>query len=511
MNRPRQTALESFFAPSRNTFTVEGASRTIKSIRRDHSHPSLKQSQRSQAINQTQQEDASLEEQGGERQVASDTEAFDNVIARRPLSRRCSQTTGSIPSSPHEEQMKGSITSAATLTSSLCELNEARLSSPSSQASLRQRSLSTSKPSLNPAQTVSAIQALNNCEAVSKDRLSKLRENSQGSTSQKATANHESDDETQISVVEGQEVMEDMPEDANQDEGRNTEIVSPNHETPKISEDEAAVEAIEIEDQTIETASGVQDHTIKHSTHANRPILEIESSTDENLLLSTRHSASAVWCGVDQQLSEQTSASPQHILSGSGRDLSIRNDPPPENRKIDFSTSCDPQRTSASSSSSPIVKPRVSQRLKPDKAYRDEIISTAPQGEVIMRFDLSRLRKRFANAGNRQAGAQSKRVSQLVKQGDLEEAAGIKNKDSELAEETLSRVISKADFEKMEVKGQFNKGFIIARLQSTDNGTDDLFIIDQHASDEKYNFETLQQTTKIKAQALIKYVQNLYY
>lgn len=298
--------------------------------------------------------------------------------------------------------------------------------------------------------------------------------------------------------------MEDMPEDANQDEGRNTEIVSPNHETPKISEGEAAVEAIEIEDQTIETASGVQDHTIKHSTHANRPILEIESSTDENLLLSTRHSASAVWCGVDQQLSEQTSASPQHILSGSGRDLSIRTDPPPENRKIDFSTSCDPQRTSASSSSSPIVKPRVSQRLKPDKAYRDEIISTAPQGEVIMRFDLSRLRKRFANAGNRQAGAQSKRVSQLVKQGDLEEAAGIKNKDSELAEETLSRVISKADFEKMEVKGQFNKGFIIARLQSTDNGTDDLFIIDQHASDEKYNFETLQQTTKIKAQALIK-------
>lgn len=506
MNRPRQTALESFFAPSRNTFTVEGASRTIKSIRRDHSHPSLKRSQHSQAISQTQQENAGLEEQEGEHQVASDREAFEDVIARRSLSRRCSQTTANIPSSPHEEQTKGSITSAATLTSSLCEPDEARLSSPSSQASLRQRTLSMSKPSLNPAQTVSVIEALNNREAISKDRMSKLRENPQSTISQKPTVKYESDDETQISVEEGQEVMEDMSEDAGQDEGRNMEIVSPNHETQKVSEDEANVETIEVEDQTMVRGSRIQDHTINQSRHANKRILEIESSTDENILLPTRHSASAVWCGVDQQLSEQTPTSSQHTLSESGRDLSSRNDPPPENRKIDFSTSCNPQRTSASSSSSPIAKPRVSQRLRSDKAYRDEIISTAPQGEVIMRFDLPRLRKRLANAGNRQAEAQNKRVSQLVKQDDLEETAGIKNKDSERAEEALSRVISKADFEKMEVKGQFNKGFIIARLQSVDDGTDDLFIIDQHASDEKYNFETLQQTTKIKAQALIKYV-----
>ena len=36
---------------------------------------------------------------------------------------------------------------------------------------------------------------------------------------------------------------------------------------------------------------------------------------------------------------------------------------------------------------------------------------------------------------------------------------------------------------KMKVIGQFNKGFIIAQLD------DDLFIVDQHASDEKFNFE----------------------
>lgn len=52
-----------------------------------------------------------------------------------------------------------------------------------------------------------------------------------------------------------------------------------------------------------------------------------------------------------------------------------------------------------------------------------------------------------------------------------------------VAEETLRRVIRKSDFLKMEVLGQFNLGFIIARLGS------DLFIVDQHATDEKYRYD----------------------
>lgn len=37
----------------------------------------------------------------------------------------------------------------------------------------------------------------------------------------------------------------------------------------------------------------------------------------------------------------------------------------------------------------------------------------------------------------------------------------------------------------MQVIGQFNLGFIVCRLG------EDLYIIDQHAADEKYNFERL--------------------
>lgn len=49
----------------------------------------------------------------------------------------------------------------------------------------------------------------------------------------------------------------------------------------------------------------------------------------------------------------------------------------------------------------------------------------------------------------------------------------------------------------MEIVGQFNLGFIITKLGR------DLFIVDQHATDEKYNFETLQAQTTLKNQKLV--------
>ncbi|NXF01239.1 PMS2 endonuclease, partial [Smithornis capensis] len=69
--------------------------------------------------------------------------------------------------------------------------------------------------------------------------------------------------------------------------------------------------------------------------------------------------------------------------------------------------------------------------------------------------------------------------------------------DNKVAEDELRKEISKEMFAKMEIVGQFNLGFIIAKLNS------DLFIIDQHATDEKYNFEMLQQHTVLQGQKLI--------
>ncbi|GAM22137.1 hypothetical protein SAMD00019534_053120 [Acytostelium subglobosum LB1] len=69
---------------------------------------------------------------------------------------------------------------------------------------------------------------------------------------------------------------------------------------------------------------------------------------------------------------------------------------------------------------------------------------------------------------------------------------------SNTAESELTRYFKKEYFKKMHVIGQFNLGFIIARLGG------DLFIIDQHAADEKYNYETLQKNEVINSQPTIK-------
>ncbi|KAM7381922.1 hypothetical protein PAMA_012671 [Pampus argenteus] len=69
--------------------------------------------------------------------------------------------------------------------------------------------------------------------------------------------------------------------------------------------------------------------------------------------------------------------------------------------------------------------------------------------------------------------------------------------ENQNAEEELKKEISKDMFKEMEIIGQFNLGFIITKFNS------DVFMIDQHATDEKYNFEMLQQHTVLQGQKLI--------
>lgn len=97
------------------------------------------------------------------------------------------------------------------------------------------------------------------------------------------------------------------------------------------------------------------------------------------------------------------------------------------------------------------------------------------------------------------------------------------------AEEKLSLSIHKGDFGKMKIVGQFNLGFVLAvrpgntaapfstadpvppstssssssTQQNLSQQDDELFIIDQHASDEKFNFERLQATTVVQSQRLV--------
>jgi len=92
---------------------------------------------------------------------------------------------------------------------------------------------------------------------------------------------------------------------------------------------------------------------------------------------------------------------------------------------------------------------------------------------------------------------QSLNANKGINEKYLKFRAKINPSDNSSAEKELQKSIQKSDFAKMEIFGQFNLGFLIVGLGG------DLFIIDQHASDEKYNFETLQQTTELKSQIMV--------
>ncbi|KAH7327868.1 hypothetical protein B0I35DRAFT_2950 [Stachybotrys elegans] len=87
----------------------------------------------------------------------------------------------------------------------------------------------------------------------------------------------------------------------------------------------------------------------------------------------------------------------------------------------------------------------------------------------------------------------------------------VEDLDASDAEARLALIISRSDFLRMRVAGQFNLGFIIAVRPAAASdapdgrtGSDELFIIDQHASDEKYNFERLQSSMVVQSQRLVQ-------
>ncbi|KAM4631574.1 mismatch repair endonuclease PMS2 [Discoglossus pictus] len=109
---------------------------------------------------------------------------------------------------------------------------------------------------------------------------------------------------------------------------------------------------------------------------------------------------------------------------------------------------------------------------------------------VPLHFSMSHLAKRMESL-NRQR--REKEESDKYRRFRAKISPG----ENQAAEAELQKQISKEMFAKMDIIGQFNLGFIITKLDT------DLFIIDQHATDEKYNFEMLQQNTVLQGQKLI--------
>lgn len=151
-------------------------------------------------------------------------------------------------------------------------------------------------------------------------------------------------------------------------------------------------------------------------------------------------------------------------------------------------------------------------KLKSDTDLDNEDINDAHMEKkdiMVAQFDINRCRLKSSRGllgCGLKAGSQKKdkghkkrhyAAATLAKGSVIEDGA---EKEASLAAATreLERSFNKEDFKRMKVIGQFNLGFIIAKID------EDLFIIDQHASDEKYNFERLSQTTILNRQPLLR-------
>ena len=100
----------------------------------------------------------------------------------------------------------------------------------------------------------------------------------------------------------------------------------------------------------------------------------------------------------------------------------------------------------------------------------------------------------LADAAAAGGGGGEARLNSVPDAGCIDRATRVAASE---VEGELRRVLPRESFLRMEPLGQFNLGFIICRSGA------DLFIVDQHAADEKHRFETLQASTEIHTQRLI--------
>ena len=117
---------------------------------------------------------------------------------------------------------------------------------------------------------------------------------------------------------------------------------------------------------------------------------------------------------------------------------------------------------------------------------------------ICLPFDLTSIRTQLIHSTTLSNSGSGK----TTVDGRHMEQAAVGQGDATVAEAVLTRTIGKEDFSQMDLVGQFNMGFILVRRRKS-TAEDDMFIIDQHAADEKFNFETLTRTTRLQSQKLV--------
>merc|ERR1712029_299182 len=148
-------------------------------------------------------------------------------------------------------------------------------------------------------------------------------------------------------------------------------------------------------------------------------------------------------------------------------------------------------------------------RIQPSK--KDRVTECDSDTEVVIRQDdmpartAKNVRFEVSFSIDRLGVGPSQSVTDREDEKSRRFYAQIDPDSNDTAEAELAKQIGKSDFERMTIFGQFNLGFIIAGLASgredDTRRVEDLFIIDQHATDEKYNFERLEKSSSSNIQS----------
>ena len=275
------------------------------------------------------------------------------------------------------------------------------------------------------------------------------------------------------------EVDSDGPEDEEAGDGAERPVMDEEEEWPRARSssskktDDADVTEPEIGDDGRSSTDVVEETMVIDSS---------DSEDDESSKLSN---------DVSRSVAAATAASPNSARTAD-----------------DLTSSTDLLQNSPSDGSVPSKGDVAVALSSPSKTsgVRTEVVRTIVGDAPPLAFDLERTNNAWRAYLERRAFSQSQPPQPAARSSDLESAD--LGADDEKATAALARVLSKADFDSMDVVGQFNRGFIVARLcknggEGGGGATDDLFIVDQHAADEKYNFETLQATTRLESQRLL--------
>ncbi|ODV95984.1 hypothetical protein PACTADRAFT_49407 [Pachysolen tannophilus NRRL Y-2460] len=211
----------------------------------------------------------------------------------------------------------------------------------------------------------------------------------------------------------------------------------------------------------------------------------------------------------------------EHVIKRSKNKYDFIEASSPSEEEIDFNNNSESETNDKTQITSP-VEEVLDKNMEIDEKDKNDSISTQ---EALTSSQLSRRGNSSSNRSYQTqnfdavvkvnieeilSSAKKLQNEDLVKNRSNNNNKGLQNnpieknfdEDEESSEATLTLTVSKSDFKEMKIVGQFNLGFIIVTREKCP-GVVDLFIIDQHASDEKYNFERLQRETVFQSQRLV--------